>query len=45
MTGLKSTGDTRGGVLTRTGSGSGQARSDIARTLGGSDIEAGEVGE
>ena len=44
MTGLTSTGDTRGDVLTKTGSGSGRARADRARTFGGSDIEAERVG-
>ena len=44
VTGLTSTGDTRGGILTKTGSGSGQARSDRVRTLGSSDIEAKGVG-
>ena len=44
VTGLKSTGDTRGGVLTKTGSGSMQARADGARTLGGSDIVAEGLG-
>ena len=45
VTGLTSTGDTRGNVLTKTGSGSGQARADGSRTLGGLDTEAGEEGE
>ena len=40
VTGLTSTGDTRGDVLTKTGSGSRGARADGARTLGGSDIDA-----
>ena len=44
VTGLTSTGDTRGDVLTKTGSGSGRARADGARSLGGSDIEAEGVG-
>ena len=44
VTGLTSTGDTRGDVLTKTGSGSGRARADGARTLVGSDIEAEGVG-
>ena len=43
--GLTSTEDTRVNVLTKTGSGSGRARSDRSRALGGVDIEAGEVGE
>ena len=43
--GLTSTGDTRGGVLKKTGSESGRARADRSRTLGGSDIESGEGGE
>ena len=43
--GLTSTGDTRENVLTKTGSGSGWARADGARTLGGSDIEAKGGGE
>ena len=45
VTGLTSTGDTRGNVLKNTESGSGRARADGARTLGGSDIEARERGE
>ena len=44
VTGLTSTGDTRGDVLKKTGPGSGRARADGARTLGGSDIEAEGVG-
>ena len=40
VTGMMSTGDTRGDILKNTGSGSGQARSDGTRTLGDSDIEA-----
>ena len=44
VTGLTSTGDTRGDVLIKTGSGSGRARADGARKLGGSDIEDEGVG-
>ena len=44
VTGLTSTGDTRGDVLRKTGSGSGRARAYRARSLGGSDIEAKGVG-
>ena len=44
VTGLTSTGDTRGDVWTKTGSRSGRAKTDGARTLGGSDIEAEGVG-
>ena len=40
VTGITSTEETRGYVLTNTGSISGQARSDRARSIGGSDIEA-----
>ena len=40
VTVLTSTEDTRGDVLTKTGSGSRRARADGARKLGGSDIEA-----
>ena len=43
VTGLTSTGDTRGDVIKKTGSGSKRARSDGARTLGGSDIESDGV--
>ena len=40
VTWLMSTGDTIGDFLTNTGSGSGRARADRARSLGGSHIEA-----
>ena len=40
VTRLASTGDTEEGVLTKQGSGSGRARADEARSIGGSDIEA-----
>ena len=40
VTRLASTGDTEEGVLTKQGSGSGRARADKARSIGGSDIEA-----
>ena len=43
-TGLTSTGETRGGVLRKTGSGSGRARADGASSLGGSYIEVDGVG-
>ena len=45
VTGLVGSEDTRGYVLTKTGSGPGQARSDGAMKLGGSDIESGKGGE
>ena len=44
VTGLTSTGDTREDFLRKTGSGSGQAIDDRARSLGGSYIEAEGVG-
>ena len=44
VTGMTSTEETRWYVLTNTGSISGQARSDRARSIGGSDIEAEGVG-
>ena len=45
VTGLMSSGEKRGNILTKKGSGSGRARADRARILGGSDVEAGEGGE
>ena len=45
VTGVAGSEDTGGGVLTKTGSGPGQARSDGAMKLGGSDIESGKGGE
>ena len=44
VTGMTSNGDKRGDVLIKTVSGSGRARADGDRSLGGSDIEAEGVG-
>ena len=44
VTGLTSTEDTRGNVMTNTGSGYEQDRADRARTLDASNIEAGVRG-